>query len=295
MSEEININSSNFGNLLACSFWSFQESYCHIYIIQVLLVGFGYFCVGKGRYWKTLFYASIAGLCGFFFQLIGLCSSFNFFLFIGELCMIFSDFSIPFLNMVKLEAIIPNRRAKYLKIALAIPFLLFSTFKIIVGYLRTTEDAFTSKDILSFNGYANAILAITELLCTTLILIKMTEDYKMAKSRGLNGNIYKISKNSSYFTLLFVDLFGTVSAVLSIFAHNLPKIIYNATIPLLIIQSCFILLLAVDALIFKVKSFDSRNNNSSMNNLVGSNEKPSICINSNESKPNAMVISSNPY
>jgi len=43
-------------------FTEFRDSYRYTFLIQFILVSLLYFNVGKGVYWKVLFYASLAGL-----------------------------------------------------------------------------------------------------------------------------------------------------------------------------------------------------------------------------------------
>lgn len=257
MTEEVT-EELNLGYILIKFLYKTQDTFFYAFIIQLILVSYAYFKIGHGKFWTTLFVASIAGFVAAVLEKICMACTEHpdnknmgiyILLLIDEPGWILSEFCIPYLNMVKLEAFISKVQARYLKVFVGIAFVLFAYFRFKIGYLRYSCHTVFNDDIYHAHGYAFSIMAITELICTFFILKKMTKDYKLAKKRGIDGNIYEYSRKSSFFILLIIDFCGFILAILSMFSNYTLEGILK---PFHCIKSNFVLILAVDTLIFKL-------------------------------------------
>lgn len=252
-------NDFNFGYFIVNLLYYSKDSLFYSYIIQIILVVYGYIRFGKGKYWRTLLVASITGLLGGLLEKVCVvCTDHpdnaeNYFiyilLFINEPCWIITEFAIPYLNMIKLKAVVGKDKEKWLKIFTGLAFILFSFFRFRIGYLRYSYHTVYNDIILHAHGYAFITMAITEFVCSIFIIKKMTKDYKKAKDRGINGNLYDYSRKSSLTILLLIDIIGFALAILSIFSNStLEKILK----PFFCLKSNSLLILAFDALVFKL-------------------------------------------
>ncbi|ORY83982.1 hypothetical protein LY90DRAFT_697227 [Neocallimastix californiae] len=157
-------------------------------------------------------------------------------------------------------------------IGLFIPFVLF---RFLIGYRRMKKGYLQDFEIQTYHGYAFGVMAVADLICTFSILYFVRQNNLRAIS-NLNDYI----KHSSYTILVGVDIVSTLLSVLSIInaiTLNSSPILKSLTIPLYCFKSSFVLILAIDAFLFKyganVTSInESRSsNNNSKNYVVNSN------------------------
>jgi len=254
----------NFKYVLTTFLYYINDSLFYAFIIQIILVAYGYYRVGKNSYWKVLYISSWCGLIGATIE--KLCMSWtghpnntNRYIYIlyiiNEPFWIISEFTIPYVNMIKLSALILKKKKKILNIYIGILFILFIVFRIRIGILRYKEMEVFNNDIYRAHGYSFMTMAVAEFSCTLLLIKSLRLDYEIAKRKGHNGTIYSYSIQSSYFILLVIDIVGFILAILSIF--------YNYTVKAFLVvfhclKSNFILILAVDALILKIENMDNK-------------------------------------
>ncbi|OUM68419.1 hypothetical protein PIROE2DRAFT_3864 [Piromyces sp. E2] len=240
------------------------------------LVGYGYLRFGKGKYWKTLLVASCTGLTGAVLEKVCVvwtdhpinsnATNIYILLLFNEPFWIITEFAIPYLNMIKLNAILDKNRQQTLKIFTLIAFILFSIFRFRIGYLRFSSHAVFNEEIFHAHGLSFSTMAITEFVFSVCIINKMTKDVKMARIRGTDENIYEKSRKSSLTILLLIDICGIILAILSMFSNDtLEKVLK----PFHCLKSNSILILAFDSIILKLdakshgyKTTNSYNNNS---------------------------------
>jgi len=258
-------------------FGKFQDSFFYTFVIQFIIVTLMHVNVGKGKYWRVLFYAATAGLLGSILEnltVATLCLKSNeikTFSFVPTflICEIFwipSEYAIPYLNLIKMEAFSKGKLAKSIKytiIGLGIPFVIF---RVLIGYERMRVGYLQSSLIHAYHGYAFLFMAIADILCTFCILYFVRKNNSQC---ALTSNINNYIKHSSYTILVAVDIVSAFLSTLNIFTNIGPlkdKIPGNVVTPLHCLKCSFILILAADALIFKYGANVSSINESSGNN-----------------------------
>ena len=268
----------NLGYIITNIFYYTKDSLYYSYVIQLILVSYGYLRFGKGKYWKTLLVASCTGLAGAVLEKICVVWTDHpknaddefiyILLLLNEPCWIITEFAIPYLNMIKLNAVLAKNRQLTLKIFTLITFILFSIFRFRIGYLRFSSHTVFNEEIFHAHGFSFGTMATTEFVFSIFIIKKMTKDVKMAKERGVDGNIYDKSRKSSLTILLLIDICGIILAILSMFSNDtLEKILK----PFHCIKSNSILILAFDSIVLKL---DAKNNGfSTTNTRDNSNQK----------------------
>jgi len=258
----------------------FKDSYRYTFLIQFILVSLLYFNVGKGVYWKVLFYASTAGLLGSIFENIAvsyLCreslkteehSIFFLFFLINEIFWITTEYAIPYLNLIKMKAFARGKLANIMRFTILGLFIPFVFFRFLIGYTRMKKGYLQDVEIQTYHGYAFGVMAIADLICTFAILYFVRQNNLRAIS-NLNDYI----KHSSYTILVGVDIVSTLLSILSLFnslTSNANPILKSLTVPLFCFKSSFVLILAIDAFLFKyganMSSINESKNNSSTNN-----------------------------
>jgi len=259
-------------------FGKFQDSFFYTFVIQFIIVTLMHYNVGKGKYWKVLFYAAAAGLFGSVLEngtVATICLKSNeqkhyamvpTFL-ICEIFWIPSEYAIPYLNLIKMKAFAKGRFAtsiKYVIIGLTFPFIFF---RFLIGYERMMRGYLQSPRIHTYHGYAFFVMAVADLLCTFCILYFVRKNNKQSAVKTSNINSYV--KHSSYTILVAVDIVSTFLSILCIITNIGPftdKIPGNIIKPLHCLKCSFILILAADALIFKYGANTSSIHESSGNN-----------------------------
>jgi len=284
MTEETNIpDKLDFKYIFINLLYYINDSLFYAFIIQVILVTYGYFSVGKNMYWRVLCYSSWFGLLGAIIE--KLCkiwtehpdntNQYIYILYIiNEPFWIISEYTIPYVNMIKLSAIISRKKVIILRIYIGLLFIIFVIFRFRIGIIRYKEQEVFNNKIYHAHGFSFLTLAVAELSCTLLILRRLSIDFKIAKRKGHSGNIYNYSRQSSFFILLVVDICGFILAILSLISNYTFKaflVIFHC------LKSNFVLILAFDALIFKIENMEISNNakqskNNSSNIFTSTND-----------------------
>lgn len=279
----------HFNNSIQGFFGQFQDAYFYANVIQFVIVALMYINVGSGKYWKILFYASLAGFLGGLLEnlTIGFICQGDYdpnvhnnpvitFL-IDEVFWTLCEYSIPYLNLIKMKAFSQGKVANSIKYTIYILFIPFAIFRLLIGYHRMRKGYLIDEDIQALHGYAFGIMAISDILCTIFILYYVRKHNTQETLKG--SSIHNFIKKSSYTILVTVDI---VSILLSIFhiifssglfidRNNTNTVIETSesvTVPFHCLKSNFILILATDAVLFKY----SANTSSS---LKGSTESKS--------------------
>lgn len=248
----------------------FKDSFFYSYFIQFILVGYMYLRVGHGKYWKTMFYASILGLCGALCEhitVVMVCSKeYQGKLFIifwlQEIFWILCEYAIPYLNLIKIQAISQTRETVILKYVLVVLFVCFATARVYIGYLRYTEEILFENEIYKWHGVAFGIMSLADILCTIFILREITNIIKREKEKhNTEKTLSEYIRRSSYAILLLVDACSVVLTIFSFLFEIIPNTTNQqagqsramyAVVPFHTVKSNFILILAVDALVFKI-------------------------------------------
>jgi len=225
---------------------------------QFFLVTLMYINVGKGKYWKILFYVSICGIVGNIIECIGVIGTcmqgkenengivIPFIL--EEFTCFFKEYSVPVLNLVKMKAYSKGKLSKvvnYIIIFLAFPF---AFCRLNIGYERMTNGVLKTAKTEEFHGYAFAVMGIADMICTISIFYFVRQYNKQAL---VNNDINHYIKHSSYTTLIVIDVVSMVLSVLQILNSKVPNFPSNLLNPFRDVKTGFLLILAVDALLFK--------------------------------------------
>ena len=248
-------------------FKKFEDSFFFVNLIQCFIVILMYFKVGKGKYWRILFYAAIAGGIATILEnttIAYICREQDIntkrewivSFFIAEFFWIVVEYSIPFLNLIKMEALTVGRFSKIINYTIIINFFLFAICRFWIGYSRMRYGIIQSADIALTHAFAFIIMAISDLICTFSILFYVR---KHNKNYNIGSSITTYIKFSSYTILICVDIVSILLAIfyaLTQYRLGLPDSIVN---PFHCLKSGFILILAADSLIFKYGANNSSN------------------------------------
>lgn len=249
-------------------FSQFHDSLFYALVIQFFMVALMYNSMGKGIYWKVLFYASFAGLLGTLCEngtMAYICrksekekvdnhteeSSMHFvLLLVDEVFWILSEYAIPYLNLIKMKAFARGKTALVVKYSIYLLLVPFVIVRFLIGYTRMTKGYLNNSDIRQYHGYAFGVMAIADLLCTFAILYFVRKNNILANAES---SINHYVKHSSYTILVCVDVVSCILSFLNIFANYLPenKVLNSIIIPFHCLKSSFVLILAIDALLFK--------------------------------------------
>jgi len=270
----INKNSPEAGTCYKKGYHSFfegfnseiKDTFFFAFVIQFLLILMMYFHVGHGRYWQILFYSSIAGLCGAIIEhatvayICQISELENYTkalpLLLNECFWIISEYSIPILNLIKMNTLATPKIAKLTKlviISLAVPF---STVRLLIGWDRMINGYLSSGLGRELHGICFGIMALADIICTIYIIYFASKNSNnMSNNCGTKSVMDRI-KNSNYTILILVDLVGLMLSILYIISTIFPgNPEYEASITLFhCLKSNFLLILAVDTLIFRYET-----------------------------------------
>jgi len=246
----------------------FHDSDCYTFIIQFIIVSLMYVNVGRGKYWLLLFLASLAGICGAIVEnttLAVICqkkyanangSIENVYSFlINEIFWITNEYSIPLLNLIKMQAFSDEKLTKWMRYIILFLVLPFIGFRFLIGYNRMTRGYLLDSDIRAFHAGAFGVMAAADMLCTVSILYfvrKKNNDGIILQGQG--NNIKSHVKRSSYTILIIVDVVSLILCVLELITDTGPlkdMISTEFVIPFHCLKNSFALILAADAVIFK--------------------------------------------
>jgi len=256
-------NGKNIDNFFNGFFAQFQDSFCYTFVIQFLIVGLMYSNVGKGKYWKILFYAALAGLLGAILEnatVAFICVNgkeevrYRFVIpfLIDELFWIPCEFAIPYLNLIKMKVFSKGRLSHWIKYGiygLTVPFVVF---RFCIGYFRMINGYLQDEQIHAFHGYAFAVMAVADIVCTFAILYFVRVNNTKVSMKS--ANITHYIKHSSYTILLAVDFVSVFLSICNIISNVGPwkeSFPNKLVTPLHCLKCSFILILSADALIFK--------------------------------------------
>jgi len=264
--------STNYDNLFQGISLRTKETFFFTFIIQFMLVSLMYIHVGQGRYWRVLFYASTAGLIGALIEhstLAYICQKGKenegltqvppFF--IEEFFWIICEYAVPYLNLIKMEAISNGKAVGLIRKIIYVLLIPFSAARLYDGYDRMIKGYLSTELSGVCHGIAFGTMALADVICTIFIIY-----FIKAKNRSgtLNSNsVTNQIKNSSYTILICVDIVSLILSILYIMSSNIfpgNRNLESSTSLFHCLKSVFILILATDALIFKY----GVNNNSSL-------------------------------
>ncbi|KAG4091557.1 hypothetical protein H8356DRAFT_1707408 [Neocallimastix lanati (nom. inval.)] len=229
-----------------------------------------YIHVGKGKYWKVLLYAAVAGLIGAIienFTLAYICQKSQhdnhtkvFTFFIEEFFWVICEYSIPYLNLIKMEALSTEKMVKIIKIIIVVLFIPFAGARLYDGYDRMMEGYLNTPFSRKCHGIAFGIMTISDIICT-IFIIYFVKNKNKNNSFGSN-NVISYIKNSSYTILIAVDIVSMILSILYIISTLFPENsdLESSTIIFHCFKSVFILILSTDALIFKYEVNGSSTN-----------------------------------
>jgi len=268
-------NNKNYENWYQGINTQFKDTFYFSFIIQFILVSLMYTHVGNGKYWKVLFYASLAGLIGASIEhstLAYICQKSQHdnhtmvpsFL-IEEFFWIICEYSIPYLNLIKMGALSKGTFVKFIKALIYLLFIPFAGVRLYNGYDRMMEGFLYTPISRTCHGIAFGIMAVADFICTIFIIFFIKR--KNRKGTLNNNGISNYIKSSSYTILISVDIVSFALSVLYIISTLFPENadLESSTTIFHCLKSVFILILATDALIFKYgvnggSTFQSSNN-----------------------------------
>ncbi|KAG4098444.1 hypothetical protein H8356DRAFT_375166 [Neocallimastix lanati (nom. inval.)] len=239
----------------------FQESSFYTNILQFILVTFMYTCSNKGKFWKILFLASLSGVIGALIEggtAAFVCREADIetprnhlysYLF-AEIFWIIKEYSIPILNLLKIEAYDEGKIIRNIKIVIFLLFIIFVVFRFYIGYERMIDGILTNNKTKIGHMAAFFTIAAADLICTVCILYFVKKQNK--NKNNDNTTVNHLIKRSSYLTLILVDTISIILAICNgitgIFKDYVPESIIN---PLQNLKCSFILIIACDTLLFK--------------------------------------------
>jgi len=240
-----------------------KETFFFTFIIQFLLVSLMYIHVGQGRYWRVLFCASTAGLIGALIEhstLAVICQKSKKYdgltqippFFIEEFFWIICEYAVPYLNLIKMEAISNEKSVKLIRSIIYVLLVPFSVARLYDGYDRMVEGYLSTEISGICHGIAFGTMAVADIICTIFIIyfIKTRNSNGTLNNTGVTNQI----KNSSYTILICVDIVSLILSILYIMSSNIfpgNRNLESSTSLFHCLKSVFILILATDALIFK--------------------------------------------
>jgi len=240
-----------------------EDSFFFINMVQFFIVTFMYYAFGKGKYWNILFYAAVSGGIASLLENITLayiCRDDDFNkkriwllpFFIAEFFWIMEEYSIPFLNLIKMETFPSGSVVKMTNSIVIINFFIFSMCRFWIGFSRMRYGILHSANIGITHALAFTVMAVSDIICTLTILYF----FKRHKAKyNVNITLSNYIRNSSFKILIWVDV---VSVFLAIFqaltqfeSLGIPNSLVN---PFQCAKCGFILILAIDSLLYKYRA-----------------------------------------
>jgi len=254
-----------YSNFIDGFFSKCKDTYFFINVFQFALVALMYWNVGKGRYWKLIFLGSFAGLIGGLLEtgtIAYICRESTkktpytriITLFIAEFFWITNEYSVPFLNLIKMKAFARGKSAKIVNYLVLGIFPLFAFCRFWIGYVRSRDGVLKNNDIDVSHGFAFGCMAIADLICTISIIyfVRKHNNQEHLKANVITHYI----EHSSYTILVCVDIVSIILAI-SCFLTTYTNVPKSTSIPLHCLKCAFLLILATDALLFKYEAHTS--------------------------------------
>jgi hypothetical protein len=238
-----------------------KDTFFFTFIIQFILVSLMYIHVGNGKYWRVLFYAATAGLIGAIIEhttLGYICQKSQhdihtkvYPFFIEEFFWVICEYAIPYLNLIKMEALSKEKAVKIIKAIILILLIPFAGARLYDGYDRMIEGYLNTEISRKCHGVAFGTMAAADVICTIFIIYFVKRKNKNGTFN--NESITSYIKNSSYTILIAVDTVSFILSVLYIVSTLYPENadLGSSTTIFHCLKSVFVLILATDALIFK--------------------------------------------
>ncbi|OUM67369.1 hypothetical protein PIROE2DRAFT_5232 [Piromyces sp. E2] len=261
-------------------------------ILQFVLVTLMYFKIGNGKYWKILYYSAVAGIIGGFVEygtVAYVCSEADVetprkiivpFIF-EEPFWVVKEYAVPFLNLIKWKAIRKTKRMeRIMNILIWGIFVFFVASRVYIGYVRMTTGLLTTPRSKYGHTAAYGITALADLICTFAILYSVRKNKKEVLNSS-NIVIDRYIKHSGYIFLLLIDLNSIILSFFNfsteVFKSQLPSSYINL---FLSIKAGYILILACDAVVFKITVLtSSRNINGNVDTRSQSQSLKDIVVN----------------
>jgi len=273
----------------------FDQTFFYSYFLQIILVSYMYSAVGHGKYWKVLFYGSILGFFGALMEHIfqayqstlpeeeKYTTNVSILLFLAEIGWISTEFSVPILNLIKLNSLAHVTLVKILNVLTALLFCGFTFFRLEIGYYRFTEHRVGCTNCNAFHSQAFGVMAVTDIILSIMIFYRINKSSREYKIKKNNENISILAtfRKSSVFSLLIVDVISVFLSLTYIF--NSTK---DYAKPFHALKSNFLLILAVDGFIFKFKantgatsyrSYDTHSQQSNVQSINGAASMNGAC------------------
>jgi len=240
-----------------------DNSSFNMYLLQFILMALMYINSGNGKYWKILFYTSISGLLGCIIEnstISYLCRDGNentkymfvYSFFINEIFWIITEYSIPYLNLIKMKAYANGKAVIVIEYIIYIMFSAFAIVRIFIGYERGINGYLSSELLDTLHGITFGIMALADFICSIFIIYFVRVYNKSVEEKALSFHHY--IKRSSYIVILAVDF---VSFMISVLFFLKKNSYFNRIFPSNIDKTfrffkvAFQLILGVDVLLFK--------------------------------------------
>ncbi|OUM65809.1 hypothetical protein PIROE2DRAFT_7138 [Piromyces sp. E2] len=231
-------------------YYQFKDTFFFSYIIQFILVTLLYFSVGSGLLSALFENMTVAYICQKS-QINNTGKVYTFFL--AEIFWVLTEYSIPYLNLIKMKALSKDKKAKYIKYCIYALFVPFAIMRFLIGYTRMQRGYLNDKRIELLHGFAFGVMAISDIICTTFILY-FIHQYNRRVTINPSFFIHYI-QHSSYTILITVDVCSILLSLLYIIVNIVIEdgtiLTGNCVLPFHSFKSVFLLILAVDACIFK--------------------------------------------
>jgi len=274
----------------------FNQTFFYSYFVQIILIIYMYYSIGNGRYWKVLFYGSILGFFGALMEHIFIAwqanlpesekekSSTSILLLIAEVGWIATEFSVPILNLIKLNSLSNVNVVRTVNIITAILFCGFAFFRFQIGYNRYSEHTVDCQKCSSLHAQAFGVMAITDIILSIMIFVRINQsskEYKIKKNKE-NISILTTFRKSSVFSLLIIDV---ISVFLSL--TYISQVTNDYAKPFHALKSNFLLILGIDAFIFKFRAHNSNGSTYKSYNDMHSTTNVAQSINQSVNNANA--------
>jgi len=249
--------SKDYSGFIDGFFSKMQDTFFYVNLLQVGLVLLMYYNIGRGRYWKLLHMAAIANFYGAIVEnatVSFICrksvknKDYKWVVpfLLAEIGWIIGEYTIPFLNLTKLKTLSDTMYTKYLNYVIIYGlFPLFISCRIYIGYNRMKYGVLTTAETKYGHAAAFTVMALSDVLCTVAIL------YCVKKNNNTGEEITNYIKRSSYNILLIVDSVGILLAIMNAITEYIDVLPGSLVIPFHCIKCSVILILSVDALLFK--------------------------------------------
>jgi len=283
----------------------FNQTFFYSYFIQIIIITYLYNTIGSGRYWKVLLYGSILGFFGALMEHSFIAwqntlsedekgkSYSSLLLLVAEIGWISTEFAVPILNLIKLNSLSHIKVVKTVNTVTWILFGIFGFFRVEIGYNRFLERTVSCEKCTTLHSKAFGVMAVTDIILSAMIFVRINKSSREYRIKKNNENISILTtfKKSSVFSLLIVDV---ISVFLSL-TYISPSTQAYAQ-PFHALKSNFLLVLAVDAFVFKFKAHTSggstyksyNNENPSNTNMCQSSSNLNTIV-----SPNKSVFNSN--